>query len=368
MPGVARPLPARALPGSYTSDLFGDDETTYFDDVVQFFTLQREAVAELAERHAESAAWVEVTEDYRIPVWQYRKAGAGEVGGVIINLSPGGEVEVREGLVKREIDTRAAGHSGTAAPKKKARPAYSTPLCRSLAHHKSAAVQSLLLADRRKAKEVTAVLLLGASDAYEPPLRLKPHDSLRTFANADSPPAHYLAAERQCQDFAERLDLPHAPGKSPAWARLLGGRKSAPDLYEAVKALDDEALEVLLVLLPVLCFGQGDCERLDTADSLFNRVARDLDANMRDHWRPDAEFLTRRTREQLLEIAAESGLSTHRQTKKTELVQALARHFTRAAAAEQPNESQQKARDWLPEAMRFPAIDPAHGSGQDGEG
>ena len=66
-------------------------------------------------------------------------------------------------------------------------------------------MQSLLLADRRKAKEVAAVLLLGASDAYEPPLRLKPHDSLRTFANADAPPAHYLAAERQCRSFAERL-------------------------------------------------------------------------------------------------------------------------------------------------------------------
>ena len=189
-------FPRERYSGTYTSDLFGDDDTTYFDDVSQFFTLQREAVAALAERHAASAAWVEVTEDYRIPGWQYRDAGAGETGGVLINLSPSGEVEVREGLVKRELDARAGG-SETAAPAQKARPAYSTPLCRSLAHHKSLAVQALLLADRRKAKEVAAALLLGASDAYEPPLRLKPHDSIRTFAHADSPPAHYAAAERQ---------------------------------------------------------------------------------------------------------------------------------------------------------------------------
>ena len=110
---VSRALfPRERYSGTYTSDLFGDDETTYFDDVEQFFTLQREAVAELAERHAESAAWVEVTEDYRLPAWQYRDAGEGEAGGVLINLSPSGEVEVREGLVKRgdRRARRALGH------------------------------------------------------------------------------------------------------------------------------------------------------------------------------------------------------------------------------------------------------------------
>ena len=216
---------------------------------------------------------------------------------------------MREGLVKREIDARA-GRSDTAVPAKKARPAYSTPLCRSLAHHKSLAVQSLLLADRRKAKEVAAVLLLGASDAYEPPLRLKPHDSIRTFANADSPPA--LSRRRAPVPGLRRQLASRRPGRFRRRSRLGAAARRQevrPRALRGGQGARRRGARSLLVLLPLLCFGQGDCERLDTEDSLFNRVARDLQADMRDHWRPDAEFLTRRTREQLLEIAAESGLS-----------------------------------------------------------
>jgi ParB/RepB/Spo0J family partition protein len=141
-------FPRERYSGTYTRDLFADDATTYFDDVEQFFALQREAVGELAERHAERAAWVEVTEAYRLPAWQYREAASGEESGVVINLAPTGKVEVREGLLKYDIDTSAEEVAGELAPVKKAKPAYSAILCRYLAYHKSAAVQSLLLADR----------------------------------------------------------------------------------------------------------------------------------------------------------------------------------------------------------------------------
>jgi hypothetical protein len=40
-------------------------------------------------------------------------------------------------------------------------------------------------------------------------------------------------------------------------------------------------------------------------------------------------------------------------------VKKLADHFAHARAAEAPTDAQQRARDWLPEAMRFPAIDTA---------
>ena len=44
--------------------------------------------------------------------------------------------------------------------------------------------------------------------------------------------------------------------------------------------------------------------------------------------------------------------------KKSELVAALLRHFEHAHAAAEPSQAQQKARDWLPPVMRFPAVDP----------
>ena len=101
-------FPLEQYTGTITTDLFAEDETSYFDDAEQFFALQKEAVAQLVKHHEASAAWVEVTEVYRIPDWQYRKAEEGEKGGVLINLSPTGRVDIREGLVKREIERQTA--------------------------------------------------------------------------------------------------------------------------------------------------------------------------------------------------------------------------------------------------------------------
>jgi len=70
--------------------------------------LQKEAVTQLVKHHEADAAWVEVTEDYRIPDWQYREAEEDEEAGVLISLSPTGRVDIREGLVKREIERRTA--------------------------------------------------------------------------------------------------------------------------------------------------------------------------------------------------------------------------------------------------------------------
>ena len=82
---------------------------------------------------------------------------------------------------------------------------------------------------------------------------------------------------------------------------------------------------------------------------------------MRACWRPDMEFLSRRTREQLVQVAAESGYTMRSgypsRLKKSELVTALVRHFTWAQHPDNTSDSARKARDWLPAAMRFPAVD-----------
>jgi ParB family transcriptional regulator, chromosome partitioning protein len=78
-------------------------------------------------------------------------------------------------------------------------------------------------------------------------------------------------------------------------------------LYEAVRGLSDHELDQLDTLLSALVFGQIGCQRLDTEDSLFNRVARDLCIDMRYHWHPDRSFFERRTRDQLTAIAVDCG-------------------------------------------------------------
>jgi ParB family transcriptional regulator, chromosome partitioning protein len=191
---------------------------------------------------------------------------------------------------------------------------------------------------------------------------LKPHNCRNFFSQCEEPPIAYRALEQQAQRFADALEFPEDPRNRPAWARLVHPGVKTVTLYEAVKTLSDEDLEQLHLLLTVLCFGQGNCDRLDTGDTLFNRVAQDLGAVMRGYWRPDEDFLSRRTKAQLVQIATESGLAARlghpSEMKKTELVRKLARQFQRVHDLSNPAGDDLKVRDWFPDAMRFPAIDP----------
>jgi ParB family chromosome partitioning protein len=346
-------FPLEEYIGSFTTDLFANEETTYFDDADQFFALQREAVDALAAHHREHAAWVEITEDHRARHWLYEQAADGVQGGVLINFAPSGAVEIHEGLAVPAMDEDTAAELGQdAAAPAKPKPAYAGPLRRYIAWHKSMAVQEVLLADPRKAKEVAAVRLL---------LSLKPHEALSGLSKAAQPQQAYQAVEGQARHYTGKLGV-DAAEDAPAWAALADGYHDAIALYGAVKALTDHDLDELTTLLTVLSFGQGSCEQLDTGDSLFNVVAQDLDMAMRGHWMPDFDFLNRRTAEQLKAIATgcgyAEGVGSVARYKKSELVAALLRHFQYAQEAADPTAAQVKAREWLPEIMRFPAIDP----------
>jgi ParB family chromosome partitioning protein len=205
------------------------------------------------------------------------------------------------------------------------------------------------------------LLLLGASD-YMPRVSVSRHDCLNAFAQTDTPPASYQGVEQEAKRLAAALGLVKEDDASPGWQRLCGSYRNATALSEALQALSDEDLDQLHLLLTVLAFGQGNCSRLDTGDTLFNRVARDLGADMRAYWRPDTEFLSRRTREQLAQIVHESGLAARlgqaTGTTKAELVRKLAQQFARVHDLSNPSDNDLKARDWLPDAMRFPAVNP----------
>ena len=148
----------------------------------------------------------------------------------------------------------------------------------------------------------------------------------------------------------------------PVWTQFPPAQRDDLALYEAVRGLSDHELDQLETLMVALVFGQIGCQRLDTEDSLFNRVARDLCINMRNHWRPDRGFFERRAREQLAAIAVDcgyaEGVGRVASYKKADLVNCLIRHFETARAAAEPTPAQQKAREWLPDAMLFPAVDP----------
>lgn len=284
------------------------------------------------------------------------EAPEGAPSGVLINLSPAGVVEIREGLARSEeleentADETAASH--LCAPTRK--PAYPTPLRRLIAWHKTMAVQEMLLANPRKARELSALAQLVA---------LRPHAALSGPANAASPQAPYTAVDGQAALMAGRLGLSPASEAGGGFKALANCHPDdALGLYMAVRAFSDEDLDALLLVLAVLPFEQENCDRLDSGESVFNAVARDLAVDMRDHWRPDADFLSRRTRDQLIAIAQECGYADSvgglGSWQKVELVNGLLRHFEQARQSAQPTLAQEKARAWLPGAMLFPAAAP----------
>lgn len=349
-------FPKEQYEGGLTTDLFADEEATYFDDVDQFLALQRQAAERLAEDERKSAAWVDLLTAHSVPWWQYREAEGDEPSGVVIHFHPSGAVEVRKNLVRQPVNEEVvqATREAPQVPVTRQKPTFSVPLLRYVAHHKTLAVQAALLRNPRKAKEVVVLLLLGVAPGRSVQLSL--HSCHGPNGQSEVDPAK-AEIDQLIQSVADRLGLGPVPGQSPA-TRLTSSR--ADDLLPAVAALSDDELDRLIVLLPILCFGQQHVDSLDEGDSVFNWTAASLSINMRDWWTPDVTFLSALRRDQLIQLVAECGaadvLGGFKTWSKTELVQGLSRFFVAASNGnEAANGAYEKGRHWLPGIMRFPA-------------
>ncbi len=333
--------------GRYTHDLLAEDDATYFDDVEQFFELQKIAAERLVEQHLKTAEWAELHEGY-FRSWEYGETQEGETGGVVVALDSSGKVEVHEGLLKTKAD------KATTEKLKAPRSTYARPLVENMGMHKSVAVMAALLENPRKAKE----LAVASKISY---FMNDVHDSLYYFAKEGNgnPPALELINDKA----KEILILFDAVQEDDTWHELAKRFSDEEDAYEYVKGFSDDDLERVLVTFTALSFGQTSCDRLDTGEgSIFNQIALDLDVDMKNYWRPDEPFLKRRNKVQLQQIITEAGCSIKFGNaaghKKKDLVTAMAKHFQHVLTLEAPTEDDLKATYWLPEAMQFPAIDP----------
>lgn len=347
--------------GTFTSDLFASDETTYFDDIEQFWDLQNKAIEALAAKYAaEGFDPVEITEGYGYQRWKYRPVQDGEKGGMVIQVHNSGHIEFHDGLIDLERSVSEQTTDGSLA-EQKPRPKYSRPLCEYMAMHKSMAVQHALLENPRTAKEVAVVQMI-AGNGWRDSISLNPHDCLQRFSDTDAQPETFASVEAEARYLWKALGLSLDADGRDICARLTSNRASTAAWFGRVKRLSDAQLDRLHLLLTTLCFGQANCDALDTDEnSLFNRVAADLNMDMHAHWTPDEDFLNRRSKEQLEQITSEAGLrwkvASGPKIRKGDLVIAIAKAFGEAKHSGAPDVRYEQARDWLPEAMAFPAVD-----------
>lgn len=348
LPTLAQAIFAQDLyTGSFTKDLLAEEDATYFNDVEQFYELQKQAAIALVGRYKTSHEWAEFDEGYSFQSWEYGKAAEGEKGGVVVFFKNAGSVEIHEGLTKTRAD-----RATTQSLKTKPRDTYPAPLRRYMGMHKSLAVQAALLANPRKAKELAVCNKLTG---------FKSHECLGYFEKEGTNPPALVSINEEARNLLGLLD---EAGEETTW-RDLGSlfRTSQVTAYDAIQNLDDAHLERILTVLEAWEFGQQNVDRLDTYEaSLFNRIAKDLGVDMRDYWTADKGFLKRRNKVQLQQIMNESGasetLASAAEYKKGDLVGRLTKYFAKAKKAKKPTDAEVKARNWLPEAMQFPAIDP----------
>jgi hypothetical protein len=99
-------------------------------------------------------------------------------GAPLARRSTRAAVDILEGLIRQGIDRDTAEETADnpVAPRRP-KAAYSSVLCAYIAHHKTTAVQEMLFACPRKAKEVAVVLRLK---------QFRPHEAMKALAKRRS--------------------------------------------------------------------------------------------------------------------------------------------------------------------------------------
>ena len=307
---------------------------------------------------------VESMKNYDYSSWHYRDAKDGEKGGVVIQFHNNGSVEMHEGIVDKALDRQTKEETtGNPFVENTPKPTYNRPILEYIAMHKSLAVQCEMVKNRRIAKEIAVAQMLGGSD-WANKINMDVHKALSHFDTEKAPCHAWQQIEDEATILSQLLGKDLNVTKSSACLSLINQRGNCVIWYEAVKFLSDDNLDRLHVFLTTLCFGQGNTDRLDTnQNSLFNRVAVDLELDMRSYWYADEEFLKRRNKDQLAEIVKETGITglfgtSFEKFKKGEIVKALAKHFKASFENDLPNEDEKAIKNWLPAVFAFPAINP----------
>jgi ParB family chromosome partitioning protein len=342
-------FPKEKYQGTLTSDLFGEDASTYFDDFEEFMRLQEEAVNQKAERYRKKHPFVEVLREYRPSWWQYHEAREGEEGGVVINLSPTGAVEIRKNVVKTAIPEETEEELKEPSEQKNRSP-YGPSFWRYVSTHRSIIAQAVLLQNPRRQKEVAVTLLL-TSPLMGSRIRMDIHPCLRAFAEGTMPKAFQLLLERIAA-IIRKLKLEDI-GEPALWP--LTGANNRRTVIRALSTLPDEDLDLLLAAIPVLTFGQSCIEGQEPGDSFFSSVFNGLGINLRDWWTPDEAFLSLLKRDELERVAVDCGASLNLKPlisyKKKELVSLLVAYFARTANGECRDEHEARGAAWVHSAL-----------------
>src|SRR5262249_18589253 len=166
-------------------------------------------------------------------------------------MKPNGRVEVKEKLVRHEVKQEVVEATRETHEAPKERPAVAKGLVRHIALQKSIAVQAALLADPRKAKEVTAVSILLAFGPSHP-ISIEMHECITGCEKFEMKPKAFTMVRSQLSEILGRVMRRVDDSAPSTW---VGGSEDTPvELYKAIQTLSNEDLDRLIALLVLLSF------------------------------------------------------------------------------------------------------------------
>lgn len=332
--------------GEIIQDMFDGD---MLSDVEQFWTLQNEAIRELAtEIEAEGYSEVTVTRE-PFQAWKYDEIDNIAEAMAFVEVLPSGKVQVIRGVVPiAESGTIAALDAGDAEAGSvideiadhEVRPTPS--VCEYAAAHRSAMVQAEMATDFRSALEYSVLAMLGHRNTTF---------GAQTYGYPGKPEEHIGLAFETMNDVSEAIHedtAVHAPTPE----------RRDSEITAMVRAMDEDSLQMLFTRLVAQRAGQQKRRGLDNAEtSLMNVFGENID--IRAWWTPDETFFDLMATADLRRLAARllPGTSATRfaSSKKKDLVRALAHNFADAKNGTLVGDVAAQLNAWVPGIMAFPA-------------
>jgi ParB family chromosome partitioning protein len=269
-----------AYTGTITCDLFS--EARYFADSGQFWQLQHQAMADLADGYR-ADGWAEVTiheAGKHWPSWNYRHTPKGEGGAVHITCTADGEVQLHEGyLHESELRRREKQQSADTA-KTASKPELTKAMQNYLALHRHNAVRVELLQRPNIALRLLLAHVMAGSSLWQvKPEPQRAENAAIDASVAESQPQKQFNGEAAAIRALLGIEDDHGVvDQLPHWC----SDRDLADIFVRLLAMDDEVVlrTLTFVMAETLQVGSGMIEALGTL----------LEVDMRKHWTPDETF------------------------------------------------------------------------------
>ena len=335
-------FPLDAYKGRIVTDLF--DETGYFDDLEQFWTLQNEAVA--AKRDALLAeGWADVVVldvGERFHKWDHVATTKEDGSRVYIEVRENGEVTVHEGFIplkehQRHLRKAAGGDEKNTVTIE--RPEITNPAQNYLELHRHAAVRHALLGSPGVALRLMVAHAIGGSALWQTkpdPQATRKEETAKSVAKSKAETA--LAEERKAV-----LKLLGLPDHGHSVVRSNGDDTRVVELFVALLKLSD--VEVMRVLALVMA------ETLEAGTAVVEALGIHLKVDMRGLWEPDDAFFdllrNKAAVNAMLRHIGGKAVADANVSATTKVQKKIIRDFI-------SGNGRKKVEGWLPRYMAFP--------------